>query len=203
MDELELAHRIRRIHAAFGATVEEDLEKLEAKLIHTENVKSVFQNFSGGLSPEELENLAFSLIHNIANLHDHLNKWAARSGTRKDLIDNAVKKSLPLLVIKDLSNAEKHGYPPRHGGHSGQAPRLERVKRSLRVTVPPKKGVEITLGPRGTPQVTGEGSAKAILTGDVVDRNGNRIGELNGLVKEAITAWENLAINLGLQLQGT
>ncbi len=203
MDELELANRLRRIHAALGATVEEDLEKLEPKFIDSDNVKGVFQDFSGGLSPEELQNIAFSLIHNIANLHDHLRRWASRSGAPTNVVDDAVDKSLALKILKDLSNADKHGYPPRDGGHSGQSPRLEGVRRSLRITAPPKKGVEITMGPRGTPQVSGEGSARAILNGQVLDGDGNPIGELMDLATQAITAWENLAKDLGLQLDGT
>ncbi len=203
MDELQLVNRLRRIHAALDATVEVDLGKLEAKLIETEHGNSVYQDFSGGLSPEELENLAFSLIHNIANLHDHLRRWAARTDARKeDDIDDAFHKSLPLKIMKDLSNVDKHG-PPRNRGFSGLAPRLEGVRRSLRITAKPNKGVEITMGPRGTPQLTGEGSAKAILTGEVVDSDGNRIGELMGLATAAITAWETVARDLGLQVQDT
>jgi len=143
------------------------------------------------------------LIHNIANLHDHLRKWAARTDARKeDVIDDTFDKSLPLKIMKDLSNVDKHG-PPRNRGFSGLAPRLEGVRRSLRITAKPKKGVEITMGPRGTPQLTGEGSAKAILTGEVVDSDGNRIGELMGLATAAITAWETVARDLGLKVQDT
>ena len=199
MHELDIINRLRRIHAALDATVEEDLEKLEAKLIATEEGRSLHQDFSGGLSPSDLENLAFSLIHNIANLHDHLRRWAADTDAREK-VDDAFDMSLPLKIVKDLSNFDKHG-PHRNDGHSGLAPQLRGVNRVLRITAQPEKGVAITMGPRGTPQVTGGGSAKAIVTGDVVDSDGKRIYELMSLATEAIIAWETVAKDLGLQAQ--
>ena len=71
MDDAIL-QRIKRVYSAIGAIEEDDPQKLRATVIHTDKIKSVFQDFRGGLSDEDLSNQAHSVLHNIANLRDHL-----------------------------------------------------------------------------------------------------------------------------------
>jgi len=201
MDD-ELIQRIRRIYAAIGATEETDLGKLKATVVRTRNVVFVHQDFRGALDNEELSNLAHSLIHNIANLGDHLRKWAAHNGQDKNQVDEAVSRSLPLRIIKDLSNNDKHGYPPRDGGRSEKCPRLVDINRVLELTTKPEAGsaICVTLSHSGTPQATGSGSAKAIITGEIVDKDNNRIDDLHHVAAEAVEAWEHLLDHLGIRL---
>ena len=70
----QLAFRLRRIHAAIGEAVETEISKFPATVAQNERMIFMFQDFRGGLSEEQLVNLAVSLIHNVFNLRDHLKK---------------------------------------------------------------------------------------------------------------------------------
>ena len=77
-----IRQRISRIYAAIGAIEEADPHKLKATVIETDKMKAVFQDFRGGFSDDELSNQAHTVIHNIANLRDHLlvDGWTKWSG---------------------------------------------------------------------------------------------------------------------------
>lgn len=119
----ELMPRIKRIYSSIDALQELDLAKLPAQVMQSDRVVAIFQDFKGNLSQEEIENAAYTVIHNIANLQDHLRRWAHHNGHNKARVDDAFTASAALKIVKDLSNNDKHG-PPRDGGHSGVAPRL-------------------------------------------------------------------------------
>lgn len=195
-----ILQRIRRIYDSIGAIEEHDLSNLGASIVQNERVKGVFQDFRGGLSDGEISNYAHMTIHNVANLQDNLKRWAANNGRDKTKVDKAVNDSLDLQIVKDLSNNDKHGYPPRDRGHSGKSPRLVDINRVMVLKTKAKKGstIVMTLDTQGIPKTAGDGTAKAIITGDVVDSDGNRIGDLHKIIGRAIEAWENLLNDLGL-----
>ena len=199
MDD-ELIHRIGRIHAAIGVLEDFDLQSLKAKVTKTEESITFVQDFRGGLTDEELSNAAYSAIHNIANLHGHLRAWAARNGHEKTRVDEACAGSLPLQIIQDLSNNDKHGYPPRDGGLSGKSPKLVNVDRVLHFSVGPKGFTAVTLGIDGIPVTTGSGSSapRALITGDIVDAEDVKIGDLHQFVSDAVETWEKLLQQLGV-----
>ena len=76
----ELLARVARIYASVDAIQEFDMTKLPATVRQDQGYISVSQDFTGGLTQAEIDNVAYSLIHNIANLHDHLRRWARRTG---------------------------------------------------------------------------------------------------------------------------
>ncbi len=192
--DAELLQRVRRIYAAVRSTEETDPKELRATVIETDKLKAVFQDFRNGLSDEQLVNYAHAMIHNIANLRDHLKRWAAQTGKDKKLVDERLRQSFELQTITDLSNNDKHGYPPRDGGRSGRCPKLIQVNRVMRLATKPKAGstIGMTLGADGTPSFFGDGNAKAVITGDVIDKDHNRIGDLHEIASKAVQAWEAL-----------
>ena len=179
------------------------MSRLPARVEKSHKRISFIQDFSGGLTDEDFSNLAQSLIDNIANLKDHLRKWATHNGRDKSLVDRTFKGSFELRVIKDLSNNDKHGYPPRQGGHSGRAPKLVNPRRILRLTTGASKGssVVMTLGPDGRPMIFGSGSGMAILRGDVVDDKGEIIGDLHDIANKAIEDWAGLLSAYGVEIE--
>jgi hypothetical protein len=199
MDDVIL-ERISRIYAAIGAIEETDPHKLKATVIRTDTIKGVFQDFRGGFSDDELCNQAHTVIHNIANLRDHLRRWAAHNSHDKSKVDQAVDNSLDLQMITDLSNNDKHGYPPRDGGCSGRSPKLTAVCRVMRLETQPQQGsmIAVTIGAGGVPRFVGDGTAKAVVTGDVVDRDDNRIGDLYEIAQRAVLGWEVVLLTFGL-----
>lgn len=198
MDDVIL-QRIGRIYTAIDSTEEDDPRELKAVFTQTEKIKAMFQDFRGGLSDDDLSNQAHSVIHNIANLRDHLRRWASHHHQDKNKVDQAIDNSLELLIISDLSNNDKHGYPPRDGGRSGQCPQLTGINRVMRLQTQPNKGSEIgmAIGANGVPKFFGDGVAKAVVTGDVVDNDGNRIGDLYDIANKAVEAWEALLVDFG------
>ncbi len=199
MDNVIL-QRISRIYAAIGVIEESDPNKLKATVIQTDKITYVFQDFRGGFSDDDLSNQAHTVIHNIANLRDHLRKWAKRNSKDKTKVDQTVNNCLELQIIMDLSNNDKHGFPLRDGGHSKKCPQLIEINRVMRMQTQAKEDsmIGMTVGVDGVPRFMGDGIAKAVVTADVVDNKNNRIGDLYGIANTAIEAWEKLLAEFGL-----
>jgi len=197
-----LIFRVQRLYAAIGAVEETDISKLKTTVTSDGDQISFYQDWSGGRSEQELANTAHSLIYNIANLRSHLKKWAAHNGQDKARVDTEFNNSKALQVIADLSNNDRHGYPPRNRGHSGQSPRLRKIVSILELTTKAEKGssVGLTFTPQGVPKILGDGTAKVIISGDILDRDGNNIGNLHETALEAVEAWESVLSDFGVKL---
>ena len=187
----EVLERLSRIYSSFDAIVEGDLANFVPQVHQDDTHIAIYQDFIGGLNQAELSNLAHTVVHNIANLYDHLRRWAKKNARDPGRIVAARSGSSPLLIITDLSNNDKHGYPPRNGGLSGEAPRLASIRRDLRLSTGSGKGSGVALAFTGQgPKVSGSGSRNVVVTGEVVDFNGNTMGQLYDLELEALDAWE-------------
>lgn len=196
----DILTRISRIYAAIDVIEEDDPRKLKGNVFQTDKVKVVFQDFRDGLSDDDLSNQAHIVIYNVANMSDHLRRWAAHNGHDKTKVDQAFNGSLELQIVKDLSNNDRHPYPPRDGGHSKRSPKLVEINRVMQLQTQAKKGsmIAMTIGAGGVPKFIGDGTAKAVVTGNVVDKDGNRIGDLYEIVNKAVKAWEALLVDFGL-----
>ena len=196
--------KILRIYASIDASQEFDMAKLPARVVQDEGRVVVFQDFTGGLSVAEIQNVAYTLVHNIANLEDHLRRWARQNGKDANKVTDVVQASHSLKLIKDLSNNDKHPYPPRNGGWSRVSPKVIDIGRVMRLTTGEGAGssIAMTLGPRGEPKITsrGGGSGRTVITGKIVDRDENRIGDLYDTALEAVEAWETLLAQLGVSV---
>lgn len=201
MDDTIL-QRIRRIYDSIGDIEEYDPNKLRATVIQNEKIKAIFQDFRGDFSNGDLSNYAHMVLHNLANLQDNLRRWAAHNGHDKTKVDQAVNNSFDLQIIKDLSNNDKHGYPPRDRGHSGKCPKLVAINRVMQLKTQAKKdsAIGMTLSAQGIPKIFGDGTARAIITGDVVDNGNNRIGDFYEIANRAVEAWEQLLDDFGLNI---
>ena len=198
----EASVRLQRIYAALDAVIDNDINKALPVLISSTQGRGVFQDFRGSLSDAELENLAHSVIHNIANHRDHTRSWVVKSakGVNKQQVDEFLKANESVAVIQDLSNNDKHGYPPRNGGFSGKAPRLTNLRRVMRLTTRagPEGSVAFSIAPSGEQRVAGTGSANLIVTADVLNSDGTSIGDLYTIQLKAIEAWEQFLRELGV-----
>ena len=138
----------------------------------------------------------------IAHFDALLKKWAAHNSQEKTKLDDVFNNSLALRIIKDLSNYDKHAYPPRDGGHSGKSPRVDEFRRIMQMTTKPEKDsfVALTFTPQEVPKGLGDATAKVIVTGDILDRDGNRIGDFHETALEAIEAWKSVLGDFGVKL---
>ena len=59
--------------------------------------------------------------------------------------------------------------------------------------------ITMTIGPGGVPTFIGDGTATAVVTGEVLGNDGNQIGDLYEIAKRAVEAWEALLVDFGLR----
>jgi hypothetical protein len=184
----DLDQRLERLYASVGATLERRSERFGVEVKGRPGAVCI--SFRGGQTDAQLENAAMQAIFHVAHLRDHLRRWAKAQGLAPELVDVAVEKSNPLKILIDLANTDKHG-PARDGGLTKVSPRLSGLTRALRLgggSIPPV--LEIPLGGGG--KVTSVGNTAAVITGDVLDRDGKRIGELQELLQAGVAEWEGL-----------
>ena len=120
---------------------------------------------------------------------------AKANGKDESVISDAFK-SKNLSIIKDLCNNDKHGYPPRNG-YSGKKPRLESIERVARLTTPPGGGSTTMFMQGGQFKVSGNPPV-VVITGNVVDGEGRRLGDLHDLIVASLTELELILNQLGV-----
>jgi hypothetical protein len=195
----ELTFRLRRLYVAIGGNVETDLTKFPAKVIATEKLIGVCQDFRGGLSDEEIYNKAIHVVDDIAALRDNLIRWAVANGKDKQRVWDTFNRSFPIRVIQDLCNVEKHGYPLKQS-NSGRDPKLVEVNSGMRIQPTGKGWSGVTLAPSGKLEKFGNGSASVAITGVVADKHDTVIGDLYDIEVKAVRDWEALLIEFGVRL---
>lgn len=196
----ELENRLKRVYAALDATLEYDINKT-LPVVHSDSAHiRITQDFMGSLTDSDVENLAYSIIHNLANLCDHTRGWLIKNGKAPQQVDQFISANQAVAIINDLSNNDKHGYPPRNRGFSGKAPKLDKLRRVMRISsgATPGSGMGYFISPSGEQTLVGSGSAPLIITGAIQDAEGNSIGDLHSIQVEALNAWEGLFCTLGL-----
>lgn len=195
----ELTARMERVYDALDAVVETDLAKIPPSITSDEKRFTIYQDFRAGLSDARIQNLANSFIHNLANLQDHTRRWLRQNGLNQKQVDRFAAENPAVNILQDLSNNEKHGYPPREGGKSGKSPKLINVIRVMRLTTgtEPGSGIAYFVTPSGEQRTVGSGSAQVIITGDIVDSAGAKLGDLLKIETEALDAWEGFLRSVG------
>lgn len=204
MTPYNLIDYLKRMYASVDAAAEFNLNKFPAKIIQNEKLFGMYQDFSGGLSQPEIENIACIFIHNIANLLNHIKRWAKESGSDKVDIVAAYNKPLDLQIIEDLHNNNKHGYPPRNKGNSGLMPQLINITNALKIS----GSTVVTMGASGIPNINKGGSALVVNTGEIVDKNGDNLvdkdgnskGDLYDVEIQAVESLDKLLQDLGVSL---
>ena len=195
----DLDLRLHRLYHALGQAFNEDLSEVRPVVTRSPGKVTMSLSF-GEFDDAETQNAAHVLIHAVAHLPNHLHRRFHGNASSLMEIRDAMESSAPLQVLTDLSNNDKHGYPPRDGGLCGRAPRLEKVVRAMRLSSgsEPGSGASITMIPFGIEKY-GSGSAKIVITGDIVDRDGNEMGKLDAYLERAVADLESLLIRLGIR----
>ena len=172
------------------------MEKVTRTTYKSKDSIIYFLDFSGGQTEEEISNNAHNLIHNIANLEHNLRKWASHNSKDKDKVNDTMASSLELRIIRDLSNNDKHGYGRNTA--SGLNPKLESIGSAMRIQPDEGASMALSLTKEGFPKVSGKGTAKVIITGQIVGENGESVGNLYDIASKAIQDWEALLKSYGL-----
>jgi hypothetical protein len=63
-----------------------------------------------------------------------------------------------------------------------------------------ESSISLTLNRNGVPKIVGLDMAKVIITGNILDRNGNKIGDLYKTLLEACEVWQKVLGKFGVKL---
>lgn len=202
MNLQNLLLKIERMYAAVGSTTEPDLSKFPPTL-EVGRCVTVRQDFNQGLDRAQLENKAFQVIRSIADMKDHLRAAARRLQRDPSEVEQAIETSLPLQLMIDLANFDKHGAHDKPAKQrSKRSPLLINVRGAFQITA--KVG---DIGPAGAfgfrqtlrgVQSFGGGKAAVVITGEIVDAVGQEIMALQFAQASAVEAWEVLLARFGI-----
>jgi hypothetical protein len=209
MTESEINWRLKRVYAAFEDKSGFRPEDIKAE-IHRSDIGLVFsQDFRGGRSQENLDADAASVINEIMGIRDRAKSWLKSRGDDPKKVDDFIRSELAVALVHDLANTDKHGQldgPP----FSGHKPKVVKVDRAATLAYDAATGTYATsgqfVGPTidtWTGQIVGAGSSsnlEVVLISDIQDEGGNKVGELQKVLPDAIYKWEQFLVSLGLVL---
>lgn len=203
----QLNQRIQRIYAAIGEVTTTDPSTFQSEIRHLGGNNFVaIMDFQGALTLEQLQNIIYSVIYNVANLRDHLKIWAKHKEENVKVVDQAVNTSTELKVIIDLSNRDKHGGTPRDGGLSGLLPDLTNYQRKLVIPAMGKENVRSSFTFSlfdGEPEVQFHGQTHVQISADIVNSKKQKIGDIMKYLDEAVSQWEQVLSIFGLSDKAT
>ena len=199
-----LDRRVRQMHLALADAKTSDLSSLEIERAVTAEGFYCAINFNEGTSEAELANVATLLVANIACMKDHLKVWCKKNSSPFEG-DNLINTNGSVAIVHDLWNTDKHAElttPPR----SGHRPRLENLKRVLRLSSGDQAGSGsfFSFDPRTGTVLTGtsgSGAVQLALDAQVVDEHSSPLGDFTTLCEQAIAAWEQELKKAGVPLQ--
>lgn len=211
MNEQEIIYRLTRVRAAFGERTALMPENVNPQKYSSDLGDGLLYDFRGGRTETQLDLDANHIMHEIMGIRDRAMKWFVGGGRDPKEIDAFIKSELAVALVHDLANTDKHGeldLPP----FSGYKPKLGKVDRALVLKYDPASGtyaatgqfVGQTIDLQVGAVIPGTGSSsglEVVLACDIYDESGNKIGELQRVLPDAIYKWEEFLIKNGLVLQ--
>ena len=197
MDFNDITSRLERIYVSVKSKIDYDLEKnINIKTESQANSYSLMGTFDKG-SIAEKENKILIIIHNLANLKDHLKQIMQSKGGDKQKIEDEIDASPALQIIIDLANSEKHTYPTR-SNRSGLNPKLDEIHSFMSLSVSsPEEVSSFTFNPYGSFQATGDVGVN--ISADILDEHNNKIMTLDEHIEKSIIKWEEIITKYDLK----
>ncbi|MDD5012950.1 MAG: hypothetical protein PHI45_03070 [Candidatus Pacebacteria bacterium] len=188
MDYNDVNSRLERLYSSIDKQYESDvLEHMQTKIEKKEgDTFTMTIDFNAKLNENEDVNRINSIIAGLANLKDHLKTKLKLKGGNPQNIEDEINNDLPLQLILDLNNQEKHGYPLLNK-RSGKDPKITDISKGLS----PKPGVIATAFIKDP--ITGAGHTNnmaIVITARVVDGDGNLLYYLSDLIDKTLNSWE-------------
>lgn len=196
--QAKLDLRIRQLHEAMGQARTADLATVKPRTGLVGNTYYVEVDFSGGASDAELANIVSLFVANIACLKDHLKAWC-KAHNEPFHGDTLIDSNRDVGIIHDLWNRDKHFELNR--SRTRLFPEIRNIARAARLSTQARAGsfVAMTLDPRtGQPRAHGDGKVELVVSADVVDSTGARLGDLIEIAERAIAGWETALIAAGV-----
>jgi hypothetical protein len=198
-----LDRKIKQMHEALGSLEKNDLSTLEVIRGLSEDGYYVKLDFSQNMSEEKLYNIVTLLIANIACMKDHLKAWCNRN-SRSFNGDRLIDTNTDVAIIHDLWNIDKH-LNLRSTPRSGFTPKIDNLKQALSLTTGNDDGsfAMFSMDPitgKFMQQSGNGGSVSLIISGDVIDENGTRMGDFLEICEKAVSAWEKELVAAGINI---
>lgn len=187
------------MYAALNASKEKDLQKLRGLAVRTKDFVLFESDFSNGDSQEELSNKLGSVLGGIMTLREILKSKRAELGISRESIDNGFKGTEALQIVRDLRVANEHGWPP-NSSWTGQKPQVRALRRAmqLRTSAKNNSSIMMTFDANGYPRTFGDGTAEAVLEGEVISEDGVFMGNLSTILNRAIVDLEVFLTRIGV-----
>ena len=198
MDYNDVNLRLKRLYLSIDEQYESDvLQHMQTKTERKEGSKfTVTIDFKAKHNEDETINTINSIIAGLANLKDHLmSKLELQGGNLQD-IENEINQDVPLQLILDLNNQEKHGYPLKKTRRSKKDPKIINISKGIS----PRPGVQATAFIRDP--ITGAGATDnmaIVITAEVIDGQGNSLYYLSDLINKSLKSWEAIIVKYNLK----
>jgi len=198
-----LDRKIRQMHAALAGLATDDLSTIKPQFGEADGCYYTKVDFNLDADEIALANAATLLITNIALMKDHLKAWCTRQGVAFHG-DALINGNQAVALIHDLWNIDKHAAlnkPPR----SGHTPKLHDLRKSLTLSagIAAGAGAFFSMDPRTgkvTTGTTGGGAVQIALVAQIIDENGNVLGDFTSICTQAIDEWAKALSAAGVQL---
>ena len=202
MENDNLMLRVQRLYASIKAIIETDISKFKPSIISNNHRTGFYHDWTGNLTEAERTNYVQSLISNIASFEYQLYKWADDYAHDKTIVKNTFDHSKALQIIHDLWNTDKHAGSSRIS-RSGLWPTLKEINSSLQLSTKPEKGpsIGLTFNANGTPKILGNGTARVVISADVLDKEGNIVADFYKIALDAVAAWETVLRNFDVNIE--
>lgn len=197
MDINDIGFRLKRAYKTVDKRFEPDIDS-------NLNVKSSKKGRQGKIEftfgkhdTAELHNIVFNIISAIAGLKDHLKNKLQSLEKNHQIVEDTIDNCFELQLIIDLWNQEKHGYPLKRETRSNKDPKVVKLKQALTIKDPSKGSGSITFSAfspakQTTKSVADSDNVIVVVSGNVVDKNGNRLISLNEMINKSLAEFENL-----------
>jgi len=198
MDYNDVRSRLKRLYLSIDLRYESDvLQHMQTKIEKKEAGKFTIEiDFNAKHDEDETINRINAIIAGLANLKDHLKTKLRQRGGNPQEIETEIDNELPLQLVIDLNNQEKHGYPLKKSNRSKKNPKIINIAKALS----PRPGVPATAFIRDP--ITGAGytdNMAIVITADVIDGKGNLLLSLNDLIDKSLDTWEKIVSKYGLK----
>ena len=197
-----LDRKIRQMHAALAGLANHDFTTIKPQFGEANGSYYTRVDFNQDADEIALANAASLLITNIASMKDHLKVWCTKQGVAFHG-DALINNNQAVALIHDLWNIDKHAElnkPPR----SGHTPKLKGLRNLVLSTgTAAGAGAFFSMDPR-TGKITtgtlGGGSVQLALVAQIIDENGNVLGDFTSICMQAVEEWAKALSLAGVQL---
>lgn len=198
-----LDRKIRQMHAALAGLSTDDLSTIKPQIGEVDGCFYTEVDFNQDADEIALANAASLLIANIASMKDHLKVWCSRQGVAF-YGESLINSNRAVALIHDLWNIEKHAELnklPR----SGHTPKLQGLRKNLSISTGTSAGAGafFSMDPRTgmiTTGTTGGGTVQLAIVAQIVDENGNVLGDFTQICTQAVDEWARALSSAGVHL---